>query len=89
MKATDPLVQCQHCWETLRWSKADESYKRVSRETHEHPAEYILICPFCGHEEPSYELVDTPTAAARMPGDKDPAPSEGLQPSGRSERSLR
>ena len=53
----DALVQCQACEEVMPWSKADASCRRVFRETFEHPAEYILICPFCGAEEPSYEVV--------------------------------
>jgi len=55
---TDPLVQCQACFEVMLWSKADESCRRVFRETRDEPEEWILICPFCGAEEPSYEVVE-------------------------------
>ena len=52
------LVQCQAGFEVMPWAWADASCRRTLRETFDQPEEWILVCPECGAEEPSYEVVE-------------------------------
>lgn len=54
----DP-VACLACGEVMERTRADASRDWVCRETFEHPAEDILVCPECGQREPSYDPVPT------------------------------
>jgi len=58
------MVQCLECGEIMPWSRADASCKRTLRETRDQPEEWILVCPECGAEQPRYDVVEDPTAAA-------------------------
>lgn len=54
----DP-VRCLACGEVMERTRADASRERVCRETFEHPAGDILICPECGEREANYDPVPT------------------------------